>query len=61
MHGPPAIYGRDRGLSFGYKWLAGLVSRVFPGATKYSAVDSPGDHNFGGTIDSVTQVCAFNN
>ena len=54
VHGPPAIYARDRGLGF---WLAGLVSRVCmagldskvcmaglvsrvcPGGTKYSAVD----------------------
>ena len=36
--------------------MAGLVSRVCPGGTKYSAVDSlaMGDHNFGGTVDSVT-------
>ena len=36
--------------------MAGLVSRarVCPGGTKYGAVDSPGDHNFGRTIDSVT-------
>ena len=29
-------------------------SMVCPGGTKYGAVDSPGDHNFGGTVDSVT-------
>ena len=28
MHGPPTIYERGQGLGFGYKWLAGLVSRV---------------------------------
>ena len=48
---PPAICKRGRGLGVGYKWLAGLVSRVCmagldfkvcPGGTKYSSVDSPG-------------------
>ena len=35
-----------------------LVARVCPGGTEYGAVDSPGDHNFGGTVDSVTvHVC----
>ena len=28
VHGPPAIYEGGQGLGFGYKWLAGLVSRV---------------------------------
>ena len=28
VHGPPAIYERGQGVGFGYKWLAGLVSRV---------------------------------
>ena len=34
--------------------MVGLVSRVCSGGTNYGAVDSPGDHNFGGTVDSVT-------
>ena len=28
VHGPPTIYERGQGLGFGYRWLAGLVSRV---------------------------------
>ena len=37
-----------------YAWLdsrvcmAGLISRVCPGGTKCGAVDSSGDHSFGG-------------
>jgi hypothetical protein len=46
VHGPPAIYERGRGLGFGYKWLAGLDSRVCPG--KYAAVDSLGELQFRG-------------
>ena len=34
--------------------MAGLVSRICPGGTKYGAVDSPGGPHFRGTVDSVT-------
>ena len=30
-----------------------LVSRIYPGETKYGAVDSPGGPQFWGTVDSV--------
>ena len=35
--------------------MAGLVSRVSPGGTKYTAQWAVrGDHNFGGTVNSMT-------
>ena len=56
MLSAPAIYKTVRGR---YKWLAGLVSRVYmagldsrvrvcPRRTKYDAVDSPGVPQFWG-------------
>ena len=36
-------------------YIAGLVSRVCPGGTKYSSVDSLGGPQFWGTVNSVTK------
>ena len=54
----PTIYERGQGLGFGYKWLAGLVSRVcMAGLDSRVGINmaqwtDQGEHNFGETIIS---------